>query len=147
MAARSLPESLLDEVRKLTRAKIYNMYGPTETTIWSTVKDLTGTALTPALAGVSIGTPIANTQVYIVDPTNRPQPVGVAGELCIAGDGLARGYLNRPELTAEKFIQSDSKLSTKRIYRTGDLAKWLPDGNIEFLGRLDYQVKIRGLSD
>jgi amino acid adenylation domain-containing protein len=166
----ALPESLLGEVRKLTRAKIYNMYGPTETTIWSTVKDLTADT---AKTAVNIGTPIANTQIYIVDPNNRPQPVGVAGELCIAGDGLARGYWKQPELTAEKFIFNpfhddyklqitDSKLnqlnsenfnlqsgilnlkSNRRMYRTGDLAKWLPDGNIEFLGRIDYQVKIRG---
>ena len=120
-----VPESLIMELRKLTKAKIYNMYGPTETTIWSTVKDLTETGGTAQTDGgmahtagsmaqaagsmaASIGTPIANTQIYIVNPYNRPQPVGVAGELCIAGDGLARGYLYRPELTAEKFIQSDS---------------------------------------
>jgi amino acid adenylation domain-containing protein len=133
----ALPESLLDQVRKLTGAKIYNMYGPTETTIWSTVKDLT------AGGGVNIGTPIANTQVYIVDPDNRPQPVGVTGELCIAGDGLARGYWKRPELTAEKFVPNPFRTG-ERMYRTGDLARWLPDGNIEFLGRNDHQVKIRG---
>jgi amino acid adenylation domain-containing protein len=133
----ALPESLLEEVRKLTRAKIYNMYGPTETTIWSTVKDLTEET------AVNIGTPIANTQVYIVDPNNRSQPVGVIGELCIAGDGLARGYWKRAELTAEKFVSNPFQTGTQ-MYRTGDLARWLPDGNIEFLGRNDHQVKIRG---
>ena len=133
----ALPESLLEEVRKLTRAKIYNMYGPTETTIWSTVKDLTEET------AVNIGTPIVNTQVYIVDPNNRSQPVGVIGELCIAGDGLARGYWKRAELTAEKFVSNPFQTGTQ-MYRTGDLARWLPDGNIEFLGRNDHQVKIRG---
>ena len=155
----ALSESLLKEVRKLTRAKIYNMYGPTETTIWSTVKDLT------AGGGVNIGTPIANTQIYIVDDNDQLQPIGVVGELCIAGDGLARGYWKRPELTLEKFvpnpfhdsgipITSDGFHERKspnlnpqpdsRMYKTGDLARWLPDGNIEFLGRTDHQVKIRG---
>jgi amino acid adenylation domain-containing protein len=160
----ALPENLLNEVQKSTRAKIYNMYGPTETTIWSTVKDLTNETT------VNIGVPIANTQIYILDPNHRPQPIGVVGELYIAGDGLARGYWKRPELTAEKFIDIqfrvkseefkverqnhggneiqlstiNSKLSTERLYRTGDLARWMPDGNIEFLGRADQQVKIRG---
>jgi iturin family lipopeptide synthetase A len=133
----ALPESLLNGVRKLTRAKIYNMYGPTETTIWSTVKDLT------AETAVNVGTPIANTQVYIVNPDNRLQPVGVTGELCIAGDGLARGYWKRAELTAEKFVPNPFRTG-ERMYRTGDLARWLPDGNIEFLGRNDHQIKIRG---
>ncbi len=133
----ALPENLLDEVRKLTRAKIYNMYGPTETTIWSTVKDLT------AETAVNIGTPIANTQIYIVDSNNHPQPVGVIGELCIAGDGLARGYWKRPELTAGKFVPNPFRPG-ERMYRTGDTARWLQNGNIEFLGRIDYQVKIRG---
>jgi amino acid adenylation domain-containing protein len=133
----ALPESLLGEVRKLTQAKIYNMYGPTETTIWSTVKNLT------AETAVNIGTPIANTQIYILDPNYHPQPAGVAGELYIAGDGLARGYWKRPELTAEKFGANPFQPG-ERMYRTGDLARWLPDGNIEFLGRTDHQVKIRG---
>jgi amino acid adenylation domain-containing protein len=133
----ALPESLLAEIRKLTRAKIYNMYGPTETTIWSTIKDLS------AETTVNIGTPIANTQIYIVDSENRPQPERVAGELCIAGDGLARGYWGNHELSMEKFVANPFHPGTK-MYRTGDLARWLPDGNIEFLGRIDYQVKIRG---
>ncbi|MCP4108251.1 MAG: amino acid adenylation domain-containing protein, partial [Desulfobacteraceae bacterium] len=90
-----------------------------------------------------IGGPISNTQVYILDKEDRLSPCGIAGELCISGDGLARGYLNRPELTSEKFVENPF-ISGMRMYRTGDLARWLPDGNIEFLGRIDNQVKIRG---
>jgi amino acid adenylation domain-containing protein len=157
----SFPGPLLEKVRPLLRGKIYNMYGPTETTIWSTLKDLSGNK------ALNIGKPIANTQVYIVDGAGKLQPVGVVGELCIGGDGLARGYLNRPGLTAEKFIMpsatrgffekppldpakllfnyhSTTHHSPLTIYHTGDLARWLPDGNIEFLGRMDFQVKIRG---
>jgi amino acid adenylation domain-containing protein len=133
----AFPEYLLDKLKKITPARIYNMYGPTETTIWSTVKDLTGDA------SLDIGTPIANTQIYITSANLNPQPLGVAGDLFIAGDGLARGYLNRPELTAERFVDNPFIPGTK-MYRTGDLARWLPDGNIEFLGRSDFQVKIRG---
>ncbi|MDH6430646.1 MULTISPECIES: phosphopantetheine-binding protein, partial [unclassified Paenibacillus] len=92
---------------------------------------------------VPIGKPIDNTQLYIVSDNWQFQPIGVAGELCIAGDGLARGYWNRPELTAEKFVDNPFETGTK-MYRTGDLARWLPDGNIEYLGRIDHQVKIRG---
>jgi amino acid adenylation domain-containing protein len=92
---------------------------------------------------IIIGKPIANTQIYIVDQNTQILPIGIPGELCIAGKGLARGYLNRPELTAEKFVENPFK-SGEMMYRTGDLARWLPDGNIEFLGRLDHQVKIRG---
>src|SRR5205807_6357287 len=86
-----------------------------------------------------------NTQVYILDKHLQPMPIGVPGEVCISGDGLARGYLNRPELTTEKFILNPfSDRSGARLYKTGDLARYLPDGNLEFLGRLDHQVKIRG---
>ena len=133
----AFPESLLESLSKLLSARIYNMYGPTETTVWSTVKELT------KAKKVDIGKPINNTQVYIVDKNNKPQPVGVTGELCISGDGLGRGYLNRPELTAEKFAPNPF-ISGERMYRTGDLARWLPDGNIEFRGRIDHQVKVRG---
>ncbi len=140
----ALPQSLLEEIKGVTDARIYNMYGPTETTIWSTVKDLTESK------EVTIGQPIANTGIYIVGPANQQQPIGVLGELCITGDGLARGYWNRPELTAEKFVpnpfydQNDLSVCGKRMYRTGDLARWLSDGEIEFAGRIDQQVKIRG---
>jgi amino acid adenylation domain-containing protein len=119
--------------------QIWNLYGPTETTANATVAKL--------LPGedVNIGQPIANTQVYILDRYLQPVPVGVTGELYIGGAGLARGYHNRPELTAEKFILSPfSSGPNVRLYKTGDLACYLPDGNIEFLGRIDHQVKIRG---
>lgn len=115
--------------------RVFNLFGPTETTIWSAIKEL------HAGEPVSIGKPILNTQVYIVDEQLRIVPKGVKGELCISGDGLARGYLNRPELTTEKFVSS---AFSKRLYKTGDLACWLPDGNIAYLGRKDNQVKIRG---
>ncbi|MCP4155951.1 MAG: AMP-binding protein, partial [bacterium] len=129
------PPLLLETVRTLVKGKIYNMYGPTETTIWSTLKDLTGDV------PLNIGKPIANTQIYILDNWNNLQPIGIPGELTIAGQGLARGYLNNPQLTMEKFISVPPAV---KIYKTGDLARWLTDGNIEFLGRVDHQVKIRG---
>jgi len=121
--------------------KLSNLYGPTEATV-----DVTYYNCTEDLkykANIPIGKPIWNTRMHIVDRNNKLQPVGVTGELCIAGDGLARGYLNRPELTAEKFV-TNPFTAGQRMYRTGDLARWLPDGNIEFLGRIDSQVKIRG---
>ncbi|MGC2332311.1 MAG: amino acid adenylation domain-containing protein [Candidatus Acidiferrales bacterium] len=118
--------------------ELWNMYGPTETTIWSTVG-----RITEEKAAISIGRPIANTQVYVLDRNRNPVPVGVNGELYIGGTGLARGYLNRPELTDEKFLPSPFD-AAKRVYRTGDLARWWPDGQLECLGRIDNQVKIRG---
>ncbi|WP_379148757.1 amino acid adenylation domain-containing protein [Paenibacillus sp. sgz500992] len=121
-------------------ATLHNLYGPTEATVDATYYD---SASTFAEAAVPIGGPIANTQLYIVSDNRQLQPMGVAGELCIAGDGLARGYFNRPELTAEKFVDNPFEPGT-RMYRTGDLARWLPDGNLEYLGRIDHQVKIRG---
>ena len=128
---------LVDRLRKYSNAKIYNMYGPTETTVWSSVKDITLDKI------VGIGSPIANTQIYILDKNNNLCPFGVAGELCISGDGLARGYLNRKDLTNERFINNPF-IKDKKLYKTGDLAKILYDGRIEFLGRIDHQVKIRG---
>ena len=119
---------------------LWNMYGPTETTIWSSVHRVESEDKV-----ISIGRPIANTQIYILDQHLQPVPVGVAGELHIGGDGLARGYLNRPELTVEKFIANPfSNESGGRLYKTGDLTRYLPDGKIECLGRIDHQVKIRG---
>lgn len=121
-------------------ASVWNVYGPTETTIWSTTSKLE-----PKLSAVTIGRPIGNTDIFILDKLLQPVPIGVAGELHIGGDGLARGYLKRPELTAEKFIAHPLKQDPNaRLYKTGDLVRYLPNGNIEFLGRIDHQVKIRG---
>lgn len=132
----------LDLAKELLRrgASVWNMYGPTETTIWSTMH-----RLEEHNRAVSIGRPIANTQVHVVDEQMNMVPVGTAGELLIGGDGLARGYRNRPDLTAEKFIPHPfAKTPGARLYRTGDLARYRPDGVIECLGRLDNQVKIHG---
>ncbi|HZL49532.1 MAG TPA: amino acid adenylation domain-containing protein [Terracidiphilus sp.] len=119
--------------------RLWNLYGPTETTIWST-----GFEVTDGEKKILIGRPLANTQCYILDAQRQPVPIGVTGELYIGGGGLARGYLNRPELTAEKFVADPFGGAEARMYRTGDLARYLPDGNIECLGRIDHQVKLRG---
>ncbi|MEA5602496.1 non-ribosomal peptide synthetase [Nostoc sp. UHCC 0252] len=120
--------------------EVWNLYGPTETTIWSAVQKVSQ----EQQQGVSsIGRPIANTQFYILDSHQQLVPIGVPGELHIGGEGLARGYWNRPELTREKFIPNPFE-SGKRLYKTGDLARYRRDGKIEFLGRIDHQVKIRG---
>lgn len=130
---------LLREIeRNAYQCSIYNIYGPTETTICATVNEL------KRKSEITIGKPIANTQIYILDKNRQPLPIGVAGELCISGDGVGKGYLNRPELTAEKFIHNPF-LPGKTMYCTGDLARWRTDGEIEYLGRIDTQVKIRGL--
>jgi amino acid adenylation domain-containing protein len=121
-------------------ARVWNLYGPTETTIWST-----GFRVIDGHARVLIGRPIGNTQCYILNERLQLVPTGSVGELFIAGDGLARGYLNRPDLTDEKFVPNPFNADpAARMYRTGDLARYLPDGNIECLGRTDHQVKIRG---
>lgn len=133
----AFPQNLLTELKKHTHARIYNMYGPTETTVWSTIGELTNSDF------IDIGTPIANTKVFVVDKDGNPTSVGVPGELLIAGAGLARGYLNKPELTEEKFAKVPFYEEGK-VYRTGDLAKWNSSGNLEILGRMDQQVKIRG---
>ncbi|MEH2161155.1 MAG: amino acid adenylation domain-containing protein, partial [Nostoc sp.] len=120
--------------------KLLHVYGPTENTTfssWYLVQEVPANAIT-----IPIGRPIANTQLYILDQYLQPVPVGVPGELHIGGVGLARGYLNRPELTEEKFIPNP--FNNSKLYKTGDLARYLPDGNIEYLGRIDNQVKIRG---
>jgi len=130
----SLAERLLERVGSL-----WNVYGPTETTVWSTLHPV------PAGAGrISIGKPLANTTVHLLDAGGEPSPVGVGGELCIGGAGLARGYHGRPDLTAERFVPDPFGPAGSRLYRTGDLARRLPGGDLEFLGRIDHQVKIRG---
>ncbi len=133
--SRELANQLLER-----SASLWNMYGPTETTIWSAVYQVQSSG-----DAVSIGRPIANTQIYLLDLHLQPVPIGVPGEMYIGGAGLARGYLNRPELTAQNFISNCFSDEPKpRLYRTGDLARYLPSGNIEYLGRIDHQVKIRG---
>jgi amino acid adenylation domain-containing protein len=132
-------KSVDDYKTKFPNAVLHNLYGPTEAAIDVTAYDCSQLNY----PFVPIGRPIANTQIYILDAHNHPQPIGVAGELHIAGDGLARGYLNRPELTQEKFVANPFEPG-KRMYKTGDLARWLDDGNIQYLGRIDTQVKIRG---
>jgi amino acid adenylation domain-containing protein len=130
-------------LRELSGCQLTNGYGPTENTTFTTCYRMTE----PGQVGVSvsIGRPIANTQVYILDCQLRPVPIGVAGELYIGGDGLARGYLNQAEFTAEKFIKHPfSSESGARLYKSGDMVRYLADGNIEFLGRVDHQVKVRG---
>ena len=118
---------------------LWNMYGPTETTIWSAASQVETVNNT-----VPISSPIANTQLYILDKYHQLVPVGVLGELCIGGEGLARGYFNRPDLTAEKFIPNPFSDKSARLYKTGDLARYLPNGDIEYIGRIDNQVKVRG---
>src|SRR6202012_1375881 len=121
-------------------SSLWNVYGPTETTVWSTIKDLKSTDKL-----ITIGPPINNTSVYILDKFMKPLPVGVAGEIYIGGDGVAKGYLNRPELTVEKFLDDPfSDEPGAKMYRTGDLGKYWANGEIECLGRIDAQVKIRG---
>ena len=137
-------EALSPELaRELTShcGPVWNMYGPTETTIWSAVYRVEGRdeKLVP------IGKPIANTTLHILDANRKPVPLGSEGELYIGGEGLARGYFERPDLTTEKFVaDSFSSRPDARMYRTGDLARFRPDGDVEFLGRIDHQVKIRG---
>lgn len=133
----ALPTPLLEQLKSLTKAKIYNMYGPTETTVWSTIKDLT------EQDEIDIGKPIVNTQIFILDKNQNLVPIGILGELCIGGEGLTRGYYNRAELTNEKYIPNPFHKG-ELIYKTGDMARWYPMGDIECLGRVDNQVKIRG---
>ncbi len=118
---------------------VWNLYGPTETTIWSSIQRIASEQ-----PRVAIGRAIANTQLHILDSGLNPTPVGVAGELYIAGDGLARGYLRRAGLSAERFLPNPFGAPGARMYRTGDLARWLPDGAVDYLGRIGHQVKIRG---
>jgi len=134
----ALPPSLAAELRQACHGEIYNMYGPTETTIWSTMDRVDGSS-----NDVSIGRPIANTTIFVLDSKLRPVPMGVSGELYIGGEGVVPGYWQRPDLTAQRFV-SLPFAGGERVYRTGDLVKYWPDGRLEFLGRVDQQVKIRG---
>jgi natural product biosynthesis luciferase-like monooxygenase protein len=134
----ALPGALVTDLAKATKAPVHNMYGPTETTIWST------TAIArPGEAVAGIGGPVANTQVYVLDGDLNPVPVGVEGELWIGGEGVTRGYWRRDDLTAERFLP-DPFRAGGRMYRTGDLARWQADGRLAFLGRADQQIKLRG---
>jgi natural product biosynthesis luciferase-like monooxygenase protein len=133
----ALQGTLLSELNATTSATIENMYGPTETTIWSST-----CAAAPTTGVVPLGRPIANTQLYVLDGARQPVPPGQSGELYIGGDGVARGYLNREKLTQERFL--DNPFAAGRMYRTGDLARFTEGGVLEFLGRADFQVKIRG---
>jgi len=125
------------------RIRLVNNYGPTEATVGATIYDLSVADTT--LKELPIGRPLGNVQTYILDGNHQPVPIGIPGELHIGGAGLARGYLNRPELTDERFIRNlFSDFPTERLYKTGDQVRYLPDGNIEYLGRIDDQVKVRG---
>ncbi len=124
----------------VNQCQFFNAYGPTESTVWATFAQITDPSLNPP-----IGRPIPNTQVYLLDANLQPVPIGMTGEIYIAGEGVARGYLNRQQLNSERFItHSFSPEKTVRLYKTGDLARYQSNGNLEFIGRLDHQVKIRG---
>ncbi|UAA39460.1 amino acid adenylation domain-containing protein [Paraneptunicella aestuarii] len=144
-AGEPLPGKIVETVNLLCPdCKVFNNYGPTETTI---SKLSTTELISTELSRIHLGKPLGNTQVYILDPFNNPVPVGVPGELHIAGAGVARGYLNRPELTKERFVPNpfaEQHGGGDRMYKTGDLVRWLDDGNIEYLGRADTQINIRG---
>ncbi|MGW7578749.1 amino acid adenylation domain-containing protein, partial [Streptomyces sp. NPDC054765] len=137
VGAEALPPALSRRMTELA-ASVTNLYGPTETTVWSTLADVTGEGAAP------IGRPVANMQMHILDSALRPVPVGTPGELYITGHGLGRGYLNQPGLTAGRFVASPFDAPGARMYRTGDLARWRTDGQLDYLGRVDFQVKVRG---
>ena len=147
LGGEALPGDLVEDLRECTGAKVLNMYGPTETTIWSTCEEVGA----GARGTVGIGTPIANTSVYVLDAAGQPAPVGVPGELHIGGEGVTRGYWQRPDLTEDRFLRDPfaaeaglTIAAAPRMYRTGDLVRWGEDGQLDFLGRTDHQVKIRG---
>ncbi|MDA5282551.1 non-ribosomal peptide synthetase [Streptomyces sp. Isolate_45] len=134
----ALPPALAATLSESVRGRVLNVYGPTEATIWSTSHVVNG-------ADNSIGRPLSNTRAHVLDGRLNPVPVGVPGELCIAGDGVALGYLHQPELTAERFVTDPFAADpAARMYRTGDIVRYLPDGRLEFIGRRDHQVKVHG---
>ncbi|MEN3328620.1 MAG: hypothetical protein V7638_3427 [Acidobacteriota bacterium] len=142
LGGEAVPQSLLDRLAETSgEVAVWNHYGPTETTVGCAAQKID-----PQHAGsITIGTPLANNTIYILDPRLRPVSIGVAGELYIGGAGVARGYLNQPELTGERFVPDPfAEAGGSRLYRTGDLARYLSDGRIEVLGRVDHQIKIRG---
>ncbi|MEV0732761.1 amino acid adenylation domain-containing protein [Polymorphospora sp. NPDC050346] len=136
--AEPLPPALARELRPRVR-RLFNLYGPTEATVWATVAELPD-----PVDAVTIGRPLPGARAYVLDPLLRPAPVGVPGEIHIAGTGVARGYLHRPGLTAARFRPDPYGPPGSRLYATGDLGRWRPDGRLEFLGRIDRQVKVRG---
>ncbi|MCH7324069.1 amino acid adenylation domain-containing protein, partial [Solibacillus sp. MA9] len=135
------PEMLKEWIKKYPKTKLINMYGITETTVHVTYKEIGEKEINGIIS--NIGKSIPTLTTYIMDTNLKLLPIGVPGELCVGGEGVGRGYLNREELTEAKFVANPYK-SEERIYRSGDLARWLPDGNMEYLGRIDHQVKIRG---
>jgi hypothetical protein len=145
LGGEALPGALVTDLRKASPARLLNMYGPTETTIWSSVNEVT--EVEPI---ANIGTPLANQQMYVLDESLAPVPPGTAGELWIGGDGVTRGYWQREDLTAERFRPDPFVTADRacpwgaRMYRTGDLVRWREDGRLDFLGRADFQVKLRG---
>ncbi|MFI1910621.1 amino acid adenylation domain-containing protein [Streptomyces microflavus] len=138
LGGEALSETLANELSAVEGLSTYNCYGPTEGTINATVHRLDGTGRP------TIGRPVWNTAAYVLDRSMKPAPIGVMGELFLAGEGVSRGYLGQPGLTADRFLPCPFRSSGERMYRTGDLVKWLPDGNLEYVGRADDQVKIRG---
>ena len=139
LAGEALAPSLVNEIYASTSAaKVYNLYGPTEDTTYSTY------TLTAPNQPVTIGRPLPNSQAYVLDRHGNPQPIGIPGELYLAGAGLARGYYGRPDLTRERFLPNPFGAAASRMYKTGDLCRWRPEGTLEYLGRLDHQVKLRG---
>ncbi|XCN74104.1 MAG: amino acid adenylation domain-containing protein [Candidatus Electrothrix aestuarii] len=145
LGGEALSVSLAQQTRRqFSELTCINAYGPTEAVITATVYSLPEQVLAKNCLSVPIGVPTNGREIYILDAADQIQPIGVAGELCIAGERLALGYLNRPELTEKQFYEIELFGKNQRVYKTGDLARWLPDGNLEYLGRIDQQVQLRG---